>query len=277
MISNETIIKCKSIIKESDAIIIGAGSGLSTAAGLKYSGVRFQKNFSDFIDKYKLTDMYTSGFYPFPTLEEKWAYFSRHIYLNRYEPGVLPLYKILLNFVKEKNYFIITTNCDGQFYQAGFNSENVFATQGDYTKFQCDKPCSNTLYDNRKMVEKMVKEQKSCRIPSELLPTCPLCGSKLVPHLRVDETFIENDEWYRSNKRYLDFIDRYKDKRITLLELGVGFNTPTIIRYPFEQLTTALENCILIRVNMDNIQQMYEINKSSILIDGDIESFIQLI
>lgn len=274
MISNEIISKCKRVIEESDALIIGAGAGLSTAAGLRYSGKRFEKNFPDFISRYGLTDMYSSAFYPFPTLEERWAYFSRHININRYTVGVLPLYKTLLDMVKDRNYFIITTNGDGQFFQAGFDSNKIFATQGDYSKFQCEVPCSTTLYDNRSLVEKMVTHQDDCRVPTELLPTCPKCGKKLEPYLRIDETFVENEDWYRANTNYLDFINISKDKNIVLLELGVGFNTPTIIRFPFEQLSSTLESCTLIRVNMDNIQQIYDDSEKSIMIQGDISEFI---
>lgn len=277
MISNEIISVCRRIIENSDAIIIGAGAGLSTAAGLHYSGERFTKNFSDFIERYGLTDMYSSAFYPFPSLEERWAYFSRHIYINRYSVGVLPLYKTLLDLVKKLNYFIITTNGDGQFFQAGFEAERIFATQGDYSKFQCEVPCSDTLYDNRTMVDNMVNNQENCRIPTEFLPTCPKCGKKLEPHLRIDDTFVENEHWFRANKRYVDFINVHRGKKITLLELGVGFNTPTIIRFPFEQLSSNFENCTLIRVNMDNIQEMYETNNSSVLIQGDIAEFIKLL
>lgn len=276
MISKEMIRDCKKIIEESDAVIIGAGAGLSTAAGLQYSGERFSNNFPDFIKRYGLTDMYSSAFYPFPTLEERWAYFSRHIYINRYKVGVLPLYNTLLDIVKNSNYFVITTNGDGQFYQSGFDSERVFATQGDYSLFQCEVPCSDTLYANKTMVENMVLEQVDCKIPSKLLPICPKCGKKLEPHLRIDDSFIENDDWQRANRRYVDFINEFKEEKITLLELGVGFNTPGIIRYPFEQLSSSLEDCTLIRVNMDNVQEMYLTNKHSILLKGDIAEFINL-
>lgn len=276
MISYEIINECKRLLECSDAVIIGAGAGLSTAAGLRYSGERFTENFPDFISRYGLTDMYSSAFYPFPTLEERWAYFSRHININRYAVGVLPLYETLLNMVKDFNYFVITTNGDAQFFQAGFDSEKIFATQGDYSKFQCEVPCTDTLYDNRSMVEEMVKSQTDCRIPTNLLPICPKCGKKLEPHLRIDETFVENENWYRANKRYLDFINNYRDKNIVLLELGVGFNTPTIIRFPFEQLSSSLDKCTLIRVNMDNIQQVYDNSEKSVLIQGDISEFINL-
>lgn len=236
-------------ITNADAVVVGAGSGLSTAAGLTYSGSRFETLFDEFIRKYHMSDMYTAGFYPFLTQEEKWAYWSRHIYYNRYDlPAGRPyldLYKIL----KEKNYFVITTNVDHQFYLAGFEPERIFATQGDYGMFQCARACHKKLYDNESQVRAMVKAQQNCRVPGELVPKCPVCGGEMEVNLRCDQYFVEDEAWHRAAGRYERFLTESREKRVVFLELGVGFNTPGIIKYPFWQMAGSWKRAEYICIN----------------------------
>lgn len=274
MISEKYIQESRMLIHEADAILIGAGSGLSSAAGLSYGGKRFSDNFADYIAKYKLTDMYSSAFYPWPTLEEKWGYFSRHIKMNRFDFEVTKPYKDLLELVKNKEHFVLTTNADALFEKAGFDTSRIFATQGDYTKFQCALACSDTLYDNKQMVFDMVEQQQDCRIPLELLPICPNCGGELVPHLRINGYFVENDDWHAASKRYRNFVRNSAHKKLVLLELGVGFNTPSIIRWPFEQLSAKYAKSSFIRVNMDNVESSYPVSGNSVLLKADIAEFV---
>lgn len=277
MIDEKLINEVKNLIAESDALLIGAGAGLSTAAGLEYGGQRFKDNFPDYIERYGLTDMYSSAFYPFPTLEERWGYFSRHIKLNRYDFHAEKVYPDLLEMAKDKDYFVITTNADGLFFKAGFTPEKIFAMQGDYTKFQCEKACHDTLYDNEEIVMQMVAQQSDCKIPSELIPVCPVCGENLVPHLKIDQYFVQNEDWRLAAERYLNFIQRVQDKKLILLELGVGYNTPSIIRWPFEKMAIEYENATLVRVNIDNIQSRYAVPDESKLIKGDIVDFFEML
>lgn len=250
----DKILQAKKLIEEADAIVIGAGSGLSAAAGLTYSGERFEKNFKDFIAKYKMPDMYSAGFYPFRTSEEKWAYWSKHIFLNRYSDDGLELYKDLYNIVKDKNYFVITTNVDSQFEKVGFDKSKIFEVQGNYGEFQCSVPCHNKVYNNKDQVLKMLEQQKDLKIPTELIPKCPVCNSEMTTHLRVDHRFVETEEWDKQCDKYYSFINDNQDKNIVLLELGVGFNTPTIIRFPFERLNSRLPKASLIRVNQEDFE-----------------------
>lgn len=264
------IEKAKEVIDKAELILIGGGAGLSASGGLLYSGERFEKNFADFIKRYKLTDMYTSGFYPFKTEEERWAYWSRHIKLNRWENNTGVVYKDLLKLVRNKEYFVITTNADGQFYKAGFSPDAVFHMQGDYGKLQCSKKCHNKLYDNKSIIEEMVKEQKDCRIPSSLIPECPVCGGDMDPNLRKDNFFVEDDEWHISSERYNDFVSSVKDRKVLFMELGVGYNTPGIIKYPFEQMTMEAENGSLIRMNKDYPEYSKENKEKTITFSEDI-------
>lgn len=272
--TEEIITRCKKIINESDAILIGAGSGLSAAAGLVYSGDRFTKNFKDFIDTYKLTDMYSAGFYPFETPEERWAYWSRHIKINRYDHAPGPVYKNLLNLVKNKPHFVVTTNVDGLFVKAGLDPKNIFYTQGDYGKLQCPQPCHTTLYSNKNMVFKMVEEQFNCKTPSHLIPKCPNCGKVMKPHLRIDSTFIENENWQLANKNYSQFITENSEKKLVLLEFGIGYNTPGIIRFPFEKMTASFPNTHLIRVNIDSVETSIPLEEKCVLIKTNIAQFM---
>lgn len=243
------IDKLHSLIQAAECVIVGGGSGLSSAAGLTYSGERFTANFGDFIKRYDLTDMYSAAFYPFKTQEEKWAYWSRHILLNRWQPPALPLYQTLFELVRDKDYFVITTNVDAQFYKAGFAQDRVFAVQGDYGKLQCAKGCHDTLYDNQNLVRRMVSEQKDCRVPSALVPKCPVCGGEMEVNIRKDLYFVQDRTWYAAKKRYEDFYDRACGKKNVLLELGVGYNTPTIIRFPFERMVYENKGVFLVRMN----------------------------
>ncbi len=227
----------KEVLQETDTILIGAGAGLSTSAGLTYTGKRFKENFSDFIEKYGLRDMYSGGFYLFESLEEYWAYWSRYIYINRYIEKENGTYKKLFGLVKEKNYFVLTTNVDHQFQKAGFNKSRLFYTQGDYGLFQCSEPCHNATYDNKEIIYKMVEEQTDMKIPIELIPYCPVCKKPITMNLRTDQTFVEDNGWHMANKRYSDFLDQCQDRKVLFLELGVGRNTPGIIKYPFWQMT----------------------------------------
>lgn len=244
--------RSREAIEQADAVLIGAGAGLSASAGLTYAGPRFTDNFADFIERYRLTDMYSSGFYPFPTLEEKWAYWSRHIQINRYTPAPSQVYLDLLQWVKDKEHYVLTTNVDGQFEKAGFEQQRIFATQGDYGKFQCANACHDKLYDNEMAITEMVEQQQDCRVPSKLLPICPRCGEGMEPNIRKDADFVEDEHWHKANKDYVKFLQSSDDKYLVLLELGVGFNTPAIIKYPFEKLTNVRPGTTLIRANQEH-------------------------
>lgn len=246
------IEQAKLAMQEADYILLGGGAGLSAAAGLEYSGLRFTENFTPFIKKYGLTDMYSSGFYPFRTQEEKWAYWAKHISLNRYITGPTKLYKDLYQLVKNKKFFVISTNVDSQFEKSGFPSNKVFDIQGNYGYSQCAKGCHDKLYDNELLVEKMLEKTMDCKIPSDLVPKCPICGGDMYPNLRINKDFIQDEKWYELNKSYNEFLKESVEKKVVYFELGVGFNTPGIIRYPFEKWTYQNENATLIRLNKDN-------------------------
>ena len=242
------INRLKNEIKTADAIVIGAGAGLSTAAGFTYNGERFEKYFSDFIEKYNFRDMYSGGFYPFASLEEHWAYWSRYIYINRYMDVDNGVYKRLFELVKDKDYFVLTTNVDHQFQKAGFDKHRLFYTQGDYGLFQCSEPCYQETYDNEECVKDMLEFQEDMRVPTELIPRCPKCGKPMTMNLRSDNTFVQDDGWYRAAERYEEFLRRHENLHILFLELGVGYNTPAIIKYPFWKMTVknpkAVYTCI---------------------------------
>lgn len=271
---NETLNKIKKLIDESDYILIGAGAGLSTSAGIEYDGKRFYDNFEDFIEKYHFTDMYTSGFYDFKTEEEKWAYWARHMYVNDIGMEATKLYKDILELVKNKEYFVITTNVDDQFYKAGFDKEKLFATQGSYRYIQCKNACHNKLYDATDMVKEMLKKTKDCKIPTELVPICPVCKGKMEVNLRVDANFVQDDNWYKQDKKYGEVLDNAKDKKTLLLEFGIGFNTPGIIRFPFEQMTYKNKNWYLVRFNKDNCDTFLNIENRTIKVYNDIKDVI---
>ena len=264
------IERLRSALNAADAVVIGAGAGLSTAAGFTYSGERFRDNFADFEEKYGFHDMYSGGFYPYETPEELWAFWSRNIMLNRYTETPKSVYGDLLSLVEDKDYFVITTNVDHCFQKSGFDKKRLFYTQGDYGLFQCSEPCCNETFDNEKIVKQMYEQQQDMRIPSELLPKCPHCGKPLTMNLRADDKFVEDDGWHKAAERYSDFIRSRKNSRVLYLELGVGYNTPVIIKYPFWQLTTANPKAVYACVNLGDASCPREIAKQSILIDVDI-------
>ncbi|MDR0685591.1 MAG: Sir2 silent information regulator family NAD-dependent deacetylase [Spirochaetaceae bacterium] len=240
------------VLREAEYILAGGGAGLSDAAGIKYSGSRFTDNFAPFIEKYGFTDLYTSSFYPFQTEEEFWAYWAKHISLNRYEPPAAALYRNLLSLLRGKNYFVVTTNVEYQFHKAGFPEEKIFMVQGDYGYFQCAAACHNTLYYNEEPVNAMVAATQDCGIPSNLVPQCPVCGGKMDINVRKNDFFVQDENWYKAESRYKDFLNCCAKKKTAYLELGAGFNTPGVIRYPFEQFTYANTNARLIRINRDD-------------------------
>lgn len=247
-----TLNLLKGYLNECEAVIIGAGAGLSTAAGHTYSGERFKEHFSDFESKYGFHDMYTGGFYPFETSEEFWAYWSRAIYLNRYacEPG--KPYNDLKKIVADKEYFVLTTNVDHLFQKSGFDKERLFYTQGDYGLFQCSLPCHDSTYDNEEAVREMVLRQRDMRIPTELIPRCPECGREMTTNLRIDDKFVEDAGWHAAYGRYRDFLKKYDGRKVLFLELGVGYNTPGIIKYPFMRMTALNPNAHYISINSDD-------------------------
>lgn len=264
------IERLKAALDDADAVIIGAGAGLSASAGFSYSGERFYRYFADFAEKYGIRDMYSGGFYPFPSAEEFWAWWSRQIYFNRYAVDAGKPYTDLLKLVGDNNYFVLTTNVDHQFQLAGFDKERLFYTQGDYGLFQCSVPCHQKTYDNEEAVTEMVARQENMRIPTELIPKCPVCGKPMSMNLRCDDTFVEDEGWHRANARYDAFLEQYKDKRLVLLELGVGGNTPVIIKYPFWQIALQNKNATYACVNLGESACPEEIAPQSVCLDADI-------
>lgn len=267
---SEQIERLKKVLREADAIVVGAGAGLSTSAGLTYDGARFEQNFRDFAKKYGIQDIYSGGFYPFPTLEEYWAWWSRHIHCNRYVDPPKPVYQNLLALVRDRDYFVLTTNVDHQFQRAGFDKRRLFYTQGDYGLWQCSLPCHQETYDNEETVRRMVAEQKDMKVPSELIPHCPKCGRPMVMNLRCDDTFVQDEGWYAASDRYADFLRRHQGMRMLFLELGVGGNTPGIIKYPFCQLTAANPQATYVCANLTQAGCPDQIARQSICVDADI-------
>lgn len=284
--------KLRQQLKQTDTVIIGAGAGLSTAAGFTYSGERFQMYFKDFGEKYHFTDMYSGGFYPYETFNEYWAYWSRYIYINRYMDAPKPLYRELYELVKDKNYFVITTNVDHCFQKAGFAKERLYYTQGDYGLFQCSRPCHEETYDNEEAVRKMVRAQgweigtdnvlylpdgmtAKMTVPDELIPYCPKCGEPMGMNLRADDTFVQDEGWYRAARRYELFLRENRDAAVMFLELGVGYNTPGIIKYPFWQMTAENPKAVYACVNYGESCAPTEIGDSSICINADIGKVLE--
>ena len=267
---SDNIKKLQSALAESEAVVIGAGAGLSTSAGFVYTGERFRQYFSDFAEKYDFHDMYTGGFYPYQTPEEYWAYWSRYIYINRYMDAPKPVYRELLELVKDKDYHVITTNVDHCFQKAGFDKKRLFYTQGDYGLFQCSEPCCQETFENEDTIRRMMDLQKDMRIPSELLPVCPHCGKPLTMNLRADNTFVEDEGWHKAAERYGNFLRTRKNMRILFLELGVGYNTPGIIKYPFWEMTAENPKAVYACINYGEAACPKEIAHQSICIEGDI-------
>lgn len=271
------IERLKDKLETSDTIIIGAGAGLSTSAGFTYSGERFRQYFSDFKEKYGFHDMYAGGFYPYSTLEEHWAYWSRYITVNRYMDAPKPVYQKLFEMVKDKDYFVITTNVDHCFQKAGFDRKRLFYTQGDFGLFQCSEPCCNETFENEEAVRQMMEQQKDMRIPSTLLPVCPHCGKPLTMNLRADDRFVEDEGWHLAAERYQNFLRKRENGKVLFLELGVGYNTPGIIKYQFWQMTAKNPKAIYACINYEEAVCPREIVHQSICIDADIAEVLSML
>ena len=266
----DKLARLQEALEQADALLIGAGSGLSASAGLSYSGERFERYFADFQEKYGINDMYSGGFYPFDSLEEYWAWWSRHIWWKRYEPQTNTTYSDLFALVKDQDYFVLTTNVDHQFQLNGFDNKRLFYTQGDYGLFQCSRACHQKTYDNKAHIEKMLREQQNMAVPAALIPYCPVCGAPMTINLRCDDTFVQDEGWYAAQQRYEDFVHRHEKLRIVYLELGVGSNTPVWIKYPFWQRTLENPKAVYACINMGEAVAPREIARQSICIDGDI-------
>ena len=274
---SEQIERLQTALQDCDAVVIGAGSGLSTAAGFTYTGERFEQHFSDFARKYGIRDMYSGGFYPFPTQEEFWAYWSRYIYINRYQDAPKPVYDDLLKLVQDKDYFVITTNVDHCFQKAGFDKKRLFYTQGDYGLFQCSEPCCQETFENETVIREMMERQKDMKIPTELLPVCPHCGKPMTMNLRSDDKFVEDEGWHRAAERYENFLRTREGQKILFLELGVGYNTPVIIKYPFWQMTAKNPNAIYACINQGQAVCPQEIQRQSVCLNADIDGTLSIL
>ena len=284
--AEQKVIEFQEVLDQTDTVLIGAGAGLSTAAGFAYGGEPFRRYFADFDEKYGFHDMYSGGFYPFPTLEEHWAYWSRFVFLNRYCDPPKPVYKNLLELVKDKDYFVLTTNVDHCFQKAGFDKHRLFYTQGDYGLWQCSKPCHNKTYDNGDIIRQMVEAQgfqvtgqgmelptgtvSKMAVPTELVPHCPKCGAPMAMNLRADHTFVQDEGWYIAAGRYDDFVRRHKNTPVLYLELGVGMNTPGIIKYNFWRQVYQNPKANYICLNKGQSYAPREIANRSICLDMDV-------
>lgn len=247
----EATEKLRAALDKAEAVIVGAGAGLSTSAGFTYSGERFEKHFHDFAAKYHFIDMYSGGFYHYDTLEEHWAYWSRYILINRYEDAPKPVYDKLLSLIQNKDYFVLTTNVDHCFQKAGFDKHRLFYTQGDYGLFQCREPCHQKTYENEAVIRQMVQQQKDMKIPSDLIPRCPVCGKPMTMNLRADNTFVEDEGWHTASERYADFLCRHKHMNTLFLELGTGMNTPGIVKFSFWRMAYEWPDAIYACINLN--------------------------
>ena len=266
--------KLRAALATADAVVVGAGAGLSTAAGYTYSGPRFSRLFGDFAARYGFSDMYSGGFYPYDTLEEHWAFWSRYVMCNRYDPIPGHVYQQLLDLLRGRDYFVLTTNVDHCFQRAGFDKQRLFYTQGDYGLFQCSRPCCQETWDNEDAIRTMVDQQSDLRIPSELVPHCPHCGAPATMNLRSDGTFVEDEGWHKAAARYSEFLRRHEGMRTLYLEIGVGGNTPGIIKYPFWQMTAANPRATYACVNLGEACAPRELERQSILIDASADEVI---
>ena len=275
--ASDNIRRLREALDSAEAVVIGAGAGLSASAGFIYTGERFRRYFSDFADKYGFRDMYSGGFYPFSESEEFWAYWSRYIFVNRYTDAPKPVYSDLLSLVQDKDYFVITTNVDHCFQKAGFDKKRLFYTQGDYGLFQCSEPCCQETFDNEDTIRQMMERQKDMRVPSALVPVCPHCGRPLTMNLRADDKFVEDEGWHRAAQRYENFLQTRRNGRILFLELGVGYNTPGIIKYPFWRMTAANPKAVYACVNYGEAVCPEEIAERSIVVNADIGEVVSVL
>lgn len=270
MVSPERLHALSQALDSCDAVVVGAGAGLSASAGFDYAGKRFRESFSDFAEKYGFSDMYTGGFYPYETPEEFWAYWSRYIFLNRYRDPPKPVYQRLFGLVRDREYFVVTTNVDHCFQKAGFEKARLFYTQGDYGLLQCALPCHQKTYDNEALIRRMVSEQRDMRVPSELLPRCPVCGRPMTVNLRSDDRFAEDAGWHAAAARYEAFLEKFSGRAVLFLELGVGGNTPGIIKFPFWRMAAANPRATYACVNLEEAWCPPQLGSRAVLIEGDI-------
>mgnify|MGYP002858031560 CR=1 FL=1 len=288
----ESLVRLQTALREADAVVLGAGAGLSTAAGYTYAGERFEKYFSDFQEKYGITDIYSGGFYPYHSLEEHWAWWSRHIWVNRYAPIPRGTYAKLYELVRDKDYFVLTTNVDHCFQRAGFDKKRMFYTQGDYGLWQCSRPCHSKTYDNEETVRQMLLSQgfaigeddslslpegvtPKMEVPTELVPRCSVCGRPMTMNLRADDSFVEDEGWHQASERYHEFLRRHERLKVLYWEIGVGNNTPVIIKYPFWRMTAQNPNAVYACVGRSRAYAPQEIEKQSVCIKGGADGVIQ--
>ena len=277
----EQIMQAADMIQKADYVLMGAGAGLSTAAGAVYGGTWFEKNFKEFKEKYGngpyMQDMYSAGFHPYPDEESFWGYWSKQAILGGIDLDVTPLYKDILKLLKDKRTFCLSTNADGQFQKAGYKEEQIFCTQGDYFHIQCQKACHQRTYNAVKLFKQMDQARKNCQIPTYMVPKCPICGGPMTMNLRCDQYFVQDEAWYQAEKRFGDFLNEAlkSQKNLLLLELGVGFNTPTIIRFPFEKLVTENKQVNLIRLNLNEAVIPESIEQQAVGINKDIKQTIK--
>lgn len=272
---SQEVDRLRAALKQAEAVVVGAGAGLSTSAGFTYSGDRFDRYFSDFAEKYGFQDMYSGGFYPFDSLEEYWAYWSRYIYINRYMDAPKPVYRQLYALLKERDYFVLTTNVDHCFQKSGFDRKRLFYTQGDYGLLQCSVPCHAKTYDNEETVRNMVEQQAGMRVPSDLIPHCPVCGKPMRMNLRADDTFVEDAGWHAAAQRYTDFLRRHSNRKTLFLELGAGYNTPGIIKYPFWRMVGQQPESVYACINFGQAAVPAEISQRAICINADIGEILE--
>lgn len=276
--SPKQIKRAAQMLSNADYVLIGAGAGMSTAAGAQYGGKFFEKNFGEFQEKYGkgpyMQNMYFAGFYPFPDEESYWGYWSKQALLGGINLDVTPLHKLLLDALSDKQLFVLSTNADAKFVKAGLSEEKIFCTQGDYFHIQCDRGCHNKIYDAVELFRKMDRVRSDCKIPTDLVPKCPVCGGPMDMNLRKDNYFVQDAAWYEAEKRFSDFLSEAVDKKLVLLELGVGFNTPTIIRFPFEKLVREHDNISLIRLNLEQAVIPKSIEERAVGINADMAESI---
>lgn len=271
------IKEAENLIHNATYIIIGAGAGLSESAGFHYADERFDSNFNDFKENYGITDMYSGTFYEFETEEERWAFLSRMVQCNTYETKQSLVYQKLLTLVKNKEYFVLTTNADNQFTINGFDMNRYFETQGNYTYLQCQSGCHDKIYKNNKIIQEMVSKTINCKVPSNLIPTCPICDGKMDIHIRKNQNFVETNGWCFHYKKFQKFLKKALKTEVLFLEFGVGFKTPSIIRFPFEQLVSHSDKTHLIRFNKDYSFTTENIDDRTILFDEDILTVLEKI